>query len=409
MRTPHGDQLMALTSSLAEELPRAGSRLTDAGAEQLRRKGHDILALSGHPQVRLPEHVTEAAQRAARENAAAPSSGLPELRHAALDRIATDHGTHLDPDQNILVTAGAMQGLSLVFRALLNEGDEVVIPSPCFFFGGLIQLARGRPKYVPMAQKNGYRWDLARLERAIGPRTKIIVVNSPANPTGYVLSADECRALADIAVRHDLFLVSDEAYERFVYDGHMFTSMLALRDVLGDRLVVIKSTSKTYAMANWRVGFVLGSAELVQLLTKLLEWEQLTSNAVCQQAAAAAISGPQDWMEEVVRQFERRRNRLWEVLRGLPALRTYLPMGGSFFLVDTSGIGSSAEAVAQSWIHENGIPSTPGSAFNVPGHLRLAFGMPDDTVLEELSTRLRRAVGRPGGSEPRGEEVGIEG
>ena len=229
---------------------RAGSRATDARADQLRLQGVDVLPLSGHPQVALPAHVVEAVTRTLADNVSAPSRGLPVLREALARRTQALYGVTVDPDRELVVVNGAMQGLSLAFRALLNPGDEVVIPSPCFFFDGTIRLAGGIPRYVPMDAADGYAWDIARIEQAITPQTRVLLVSSPVNPTGYVVPAADCARLAELAVRHNLTIVSDEAYERFVYDGRPYPSMLAQADLLGSRLVVIASASKSYAMSG---------------------------------------------------------------------------------------------------------------------------------------------------------------
>jgi len=369
---------------VARSIPRAGSRLTDTKAAQLRRAVHIVLELSGHPQEALPDHVLQALSAAAADNMSAPSRGLLELRTAIADHVNRLSPVSFDAEEYLLVTSGAMQALSLVFRALLDPGDEVLIPSPCFFFGGMIELAGGRARYVAMDESDGFRWDLGRIEEAISPRTKVLVINSPVNPTGYVLTPEECQGLADLALRHNLMVVSDEAYERFVFDHRPYTSMLNFADVLGDRLIVIRSFSKSYALANWRVGYLLAAPRFVDVCTKLLEWEQLTCSAPCQAGAAAAMTGPQDWMDEVSHRFTQRGDALWQALQEIPAISAHLPMGGPFLFVNTAQLGESSAAVAEYWLSAHGIPTTPGEAFQATSHLRLAFGMRDDAVMDEL-------------------------
>jgi len=379
-------------SRLAEAVGRPGSRSTDARADVLKSQGVDVLPLSGHPQVPLPDHVVQAASHSIVENASAPSRGLPSLREALAWRTRALYGATLDPEREMVVVNGAMQGLSLAFRALLNPGDEVLIPSPCFFFEGAIRLAGGTPRYVPMDPADGYAWDVERIERALTPRTRVLLVSSPVNPTGYVVPADDCARLAEIAVRHDLTILSDEAYERFVYDGQPYPSMHAQADRLGSRLLVIASASKSYAMSGLRVGWVSGDATVIETMVRLLEWEQLACSPVGQHAVAAAITGPQAWMDEVVSQFEERRNLLTAAFEEMPEIRTHRPPAGPFFLLDTSRLNPSAQVVANRWLDEYGIPTTPGEAFQAPGHLRLGHGIPPTLHTDVLIDRVRHAV-----------------
>jgi aminotransferase len=379
-------------SRLADAVGRPGSRATDARADLLKSQGVDILPLSGHPQVPLPNHVVEAMGRTLAENAAAPSRGLPSLREALAWRTRELYGAALDLDRDLVVVNGAMQGLSLAFRALLNPGDEVLIPSPCFFFEGAIRLAGGVPRYVPMDAADGYAWDVERIERAVTPRTRVLLVSSPVNPTGYVVPAEDCARLAELALQHDFTIVSDEAYERFVYDGQPYPSMHAQSERLGSRLVVIASASKSYAMSGLRVGWVSGDAAVIETIVGLLEWEQLACSPVGQHAVAAAITGPQAWMDDVVRQFEDRRDLLTAAFEEMPEIRTHRPPAGPFFLLDTSGLDPSAQVVAGRWLDEYGIPTTPGEAFQAPGHLRLGHGVPPTFDLSVLIDRVGQAI-----------------
>ncbi|MCC6180082.1 MAG: pyridoxal phosphate-dependent aminotransferase [Chloroflexi bacterium] len=379
-------------SYLAEAVGRPGSRATDARADALKSQGVDVLPLSGHPQVTLPDHVVHAVSQSIAENASAPSRGLPSLREALAWRTQALYGRALDPDQHLVVVNGAMQGLSLSFRALLNPGDEVLMPSPCFFFEGAVRLAGGTPRYVPMDPAVGYAWDLDRIERAIAPQTRVLLVSSPVNPTGYVVPADDCARLAEIALRHGLTIVSDEAYERFVYDGQPYPSMHSQAERLGSRLVVIASASKSYAMSGLRVGWVIGDAVVIESLVRLLEWEQLACNPVGQHAVAAAITGPQAWMDDVVSQFEERRTLMTTAFEEMAEIRTHRPPAGPFFLLDTSRLDPSAQVVSRRWLDEYGIPTTPGDVFQAPGHLRLGHGVPSTLHTGVLIDRVRQAV-----------------
>ncbi len=353
-------------------LPRVGSRVTDELAADLAGSGREVLDLHAHPRRQLPPHVLEAVDAAARENHTVPSRGLPALRQAIADRLAAELGGAVDSEREVLVTAGAMQALDLVFRATADHAS-VITPAPCFFLHGLVQTL----VTVPTRADASYAIDWEELERSITSATRVLLVVTPGNPTGYVLTEDDVQEVSRLAERHDLLVVSDESYDRLMYDGRVHRSPLAA-PALRKRGVLIRSFTKSFAMPGWRVGYMVGPPTLIDACLKLYEWSALYGTSVSQSAALAAISGPLSWLDGVTAEFQAHRDRIHACFKraGVP---TVLPAGGPFLFPDVSSLGVDDE-VAHRWLCEFGIPVTSGSLLRGPGHVRLPLGGTSDTL-----------------------------
>jgi aminotransferase len=386
------DRLTKLSiSPRMRELPPVGSREVAEQIETARKKGVRVLNLAPYPVRTLPPHVVEAAVQAIAKNEEAPSRGLPRLRQAIAVEVSRAVGREVCPDTEIQITNGAMQALNIVFRTLLAPGDEVLIPSPCFFFHGCVELAGGRTVYVPMAEENGFAWDFEAIARAITGRTRIIVVNTPVNPTGRVLTRAELATLAELALAHDLLLISDESYDRLVYDGLRHESVAALPQV-ASQTILIKSCTKSYAMPGWRVGYIVAPPEMVSLFNRALEWEQLHVCHVAQATAAAAIEGPQYWLTNAAAEFQAARDFLLAGFNRLAGLSCVRPKGGPFIFLNTSRLFSSSREASDALLAV-GVPTTPGFYCQSDAHVRLAFGA-DPAVLGEVVARLAKVAGQ---------------
>jgi aspartate/methionine/tyrosine aminotransferase len=368
------------------QVPRVGSRATDETAARLAVSGMQVLDLQAHPTRKLPCHVLDAVAEAAASNAVAPSRGLPVLRQAIADALSMELGRAVDSDSEVLVTAGAMQALDITLATLLSPGEEAVAPVPNFFLDWFFQRQGSRVIGVPCDPHSEYAVDWDRVEQSIGAHTRMIFVTTPANPTGYVLQPADLNALARIAERHNLIVLSDESYDRFVYDGRRHLSP-AGDECLAQRTVLIRSFTKSFAMPGWRVGYIVAPRVIIDACLKIYEWVALYGSLVPQAAAAAALRGPHDWLEDIRDEFQTRRDRLVPLLRelGLPVVR---PHGGPFVFPDVSGLGTD---VAQWLLAEHGIPAVDGALLGGPGHIRLPFGGSDATF-EALQSRLREAV-----------------
>jgi aminotransferase len=269
--------------------------------------------------------------------------------------------------------------LSLVFTTLLDPGDEVLLFRPAFFFFGGIRLAGGVPAYAETRQEESWRWDAQALEAAITPRTRIIVLNSPTNPTGYVPTEEDLLAVAKIAKRHDLIVVSDECYDNMVYDGARHIRVASMPE-LRDRTITICSFTKTLAMQPWRIGFMTGSSYLIEELQKTLEWTVLRCSHVAQRAAQAALEGPQDWVFEIATRFQRGRDLMMEGLKGATRLSFAMPKAAPFLFLNVSQTGMAGSEFSQFLLRNYGVPTDGGAFFGSDSHVRLLFGGPDEVI-----------------------------
>jgi aminotransferase len=325
------------------------------------------LHLSGSPLVRLPEHVREAVNTAAAIPGYAPSGGGPALREAIAASLET-RGVRVSPEQ-VVVTCGAMHALDLVFRCVLRPGDEVLMPAPGFFIGGLARQVGARVAWFPSPASARFRPSWAAAETAVTARTRILYVNTPVNPTGYVYDEVDIRAAADLADRAGLLLVSDESLSRFVYGGGQHLSPAAAHPEV--RGVLVGSFSKDYAMPGMRVGYAVLQPELLGRVSALLEWSMLAVSRPAQAAALAALTGPGDWLDAMVADAGERGSGAARALAAIPGLSCVPPRGGLNLFPRFTG---DAEELARDLVVRFGVPVCPGSAFGRAGHFRLQFG-----------------------------------
>ena len=313
--------------------------------------GRQMLPLRGTLAAPLPPHVRAAIGAALDEHAVTPPSrGHLVLREA----IARSLPAPADPERELLVTNGAMQALGLTFRALLDPGDEVIVPTPCYFFGGLIERAGGR--FVPVPS-----WDPEAIERAVTRRSRALVLTNPNNPDGRRPSRGEIDELLALASRHDLTVITDEAYERCIYEGELASAWGA------PNVILIRSLGKSLAMPAWRIGFVAAEQSLIDSCLRELEWDVIRISHVAQRAATAALDGPQDWLDEVAERYRRHRDAALAAIAAHPSLSAELPRAGPFLWLALGAL-STAEVL------DEGLPVVDGAAFGAPGYARLPFG-----------------------------------
>ena len=319
-------------------------------AAERRLEGTDVLPLKGSVAAPLPEHVREAVMAALDEHTVTP----PSRGHAALrEAIARSLPAPSDPERGILTTNGAMHALSLTFRALLEPGDEVIVPTPRYFFAGLIERAGG--VFVPVPS-----WDPQAIERAVTPRSRVLVVTNPNNPDGHLPTRAEIDELLALASRHDLTVLTDEAYERCIHDGELASAWGA------PNVILIRSLGKSLAMPAWRIGFVAGEPSVIDACLRELEWDVIRVSHVAQRAATAALEGPQDWLKDVAAGYRRDRDAAHAWIAEHPILSAPLPAATPFLWLDLGGL-SPEDLLAE------GLPVVDGAAFGAPGHARLPF------------------------------------
>ncbi len=375
------------------DLSPVGSRMLGSWVDAARERGVDVLPLMPYSERPTEPYVVEAVEREIHLNREAPSRGLPELRAAVSAYIGDEIGRSVDPKTEVLITNGGMQALNLVFRSILNPGDEVIIPAPCYFFGGCVELAGGHPVHVQMDEADGFAWDIERIAAAITSRSVAIVVTTPVNPTGVVLTEDVLTAIVKLACERDLLIVSDESYDTMVYDGAAHVCIAGLPGTTG-RTVLIRSFTKSFSMPAWRVGYVVGPPDIISACAKALEWEQLHSTHLAQAAAAAVMGGPREFQIQMTSEFQRARDTICPLVRDIPGLQVKEPAGGPFLFYNVSEVFASSEDASRALL-EAGVPTTPGHYCQSDQHVRMAFGASLE-VLKEAGQRIEQVIaGQP--------------
>ena len=359
----------------AEQLKATGAKLVDFGA--------------GEPDFPTPERIKQAAERAIEANFTryTPTGGTGDLRRAIVERHARDFASNYKPEECV-ATVGGKQAIFEAVAATINPGDEVILPVPYWTsFLDIIRYADGRPVLLHTREEEGFTVRAADVEKLMTPKTRLIIINSPNNPTGAALPAEEMERLLALAERRGLWLLSDECYCRFLYDGRKPFSLGASGN--RENLIVVGSLSKTYAMTGWRVGFALGAQSLVANMVKLQSHSTSNVTSFVQKAAIEALAGPQDGVEVMRAEYERRRNRVVEGLRTLPGIRCTLP-GGAFYVYPNVGayLGPEldATALAGELLQQAQVAVVPGPAFGTAEHVRISYA----ASLEQIDEGLAR-------------------
>lgn len=381
-------------------------------SSELRAKGIDVINLSvGEPDFPTPDYVKEAAKRAIDQNYThySPVPGYMELRKAIAETLRREHGTNFAPEQ-IVVSGGAKQSLSNAVLCLVNEGDEVVIPTPAWVsYVEMVKLAGGVNVTVPAEIDQNFKVTPQQLEAAITPRTRLMIICSPSNPTGSVYSREELAELVKVIERHpQVVVIADEIYEHINYTGS-YTSLSQFPQI-ADRLVLVNGVSKAYAMTGWRIGFLAAPLDIAKAVTKLQGQTTSGSSSIAQKAAEAAYTGPQLPVEEMRQAFERRRDLVVNLAKEIPGLKFRVPDGAFYFFPDIKfylgkryvceADGVPVEKVIETdsdlcmYLLEQGhVATVAGSAFCMPGYIRLSYAAADDRLIEAME-RIRVALAK---------------
>jgi aminotransferase len=349
----------------------------------------------GEPGFATPPHIVEAANQALHDGFTkySPNPGYLDLREAIAEKIERVNGYQADPETEVFVTVGAMQALALTFMVGIDPGDEVLLTDPSYTnFEATITLAGGRSVFVPTDPDRGYLPHAEDLTAAITPRTRAILVNSPANPTGAVYPRDLLHAIAEICLRHDLLLISDETYGALTY-GDIRTVSPASFPGLRDRTVTIYSFSKEYAMTGWRIGYLTGPASMLGVMAPVQEAMASCVNSATQRAALAALRGPQDCVETMRRAYQQRRDLVVERLSRVPGVRCPRPDGAFYAFPDVRGVTHDTVNLAERLLFDHRVVVSPGEAFGPRsgGFLRLSYATSDEDLAEGL-TRLETGL-----------------
>ena len=376
-----------------------------ARAASLAASGADVIDLSvGEPDFPTPDHICRAAEAAIRAGRTkyTPAAGIPDLRKAVAADYARRSGLAVTPAQ-VIVSSGAKHALHNAFTALVNPGDEVIVPAPFWVsYAELVKLAGGRPVIVETRIEDDFKLSPAALRAALTPRSRILLLCSPSNPTGVVYTPEELRALAAVAVEADLAVVADEIYDQLVFDGRQSPSFPTLLPGLADRTVVVAGVSKTYSMTGWRIGWTISPEPLAKAMGNLQSQETSNPSSVSQHAAIAALTGPQECVAEMCRAFQRRRDLVAARLKAIPGVR--IPeIGGAFYaffdirdcLARGRGGGTSL-AWCEALLDREQVALVAGSAFGAEGHVRMSFAASEEKLARGLD-RIERFIGHTAG------------
>ena len=365
-------------------------------AKQMMRAGIDVIDLGGgDPDFDTPRHIVEAAVTALRSGHTHYdlSRGSLELRKAISEKLSKDNGIQVDPEKEILVTPGGKQAILYAVLATINPGDEVLIPEPYWVsYPAIVSLAGGRVANVPTDPNGGFRLTAGDIAAKVTPRSRMIIITNPNNPTGVVLTEQEMREIAEVVERHDLLVICDEVYEKIIYDSVPFRSFASI-DGMKDRTVTINSFSKTYAMTGWRLGYMVGPAWLI---SQALKVQQQSATCVCafaQHGGVAALNGSQDCVREMVSEYQRRRDKMVSSLDTTGILWCRKPEGAFYLWIDIAQLGKSSTEVAQLLLERARVTSTPGPAFGASGEgfIRMNFAVPT-ARLQEAVQRIAKAL-----------------
>jgi aspartate aminotransferase len=365
-------------------------------ARQLKAQGIDVIDLGGgDPDFITPQHIRDAAIDAmnAGDTHYVASSGIPGLRKAIAEKLRADNGIDVEPG-GVVVTPGGKQALFEAALALVEPGVDVLIPEPGWVsYVPMVELAGGRPIPVSLRPDDNWRLTPEKLSEAVTPRSRILLINSPNNPTGRVLDDSELTAIAGFALEHDLLVFADEMYEKILYDGHRHTSIATLPG-MSERTLIFNGLSKAYAMTGWRLGYVAGPRPYIEQIEKVHSHSVTCATSFVQKAGIAALTGPQEFIAEMVTAWNRRRHNLAEGLNAINGIHCPLVEGAFYAFVDVRGTGMDSTAAAERFLQEAHVAVTPGVAFGDAGegHVRLSFAT-DDESLQKAVDRIAAVLG----------------
>jgi aspartate/methionine/tyrosine aminotransferase len=380
--------------NVAERMSRLGTESAFevlARARALERQGREIVHLEiGEPDFDTPAHIKEAAKRALDANAThyGPSAGLPELREAIAKHTAETRGVPVSPEQ-VVVTPGAKPIMFFTIVALVGRGDEVVYPNPGFpIYESVINFVGGVPVPIPLREENDFGFDLALFEQRLSSRTKLIVVNSPENPTGGVLDRGQIERIARLATERGIPVLTDEIYRQFLYEGE-FVSLYA-QPGMHARAILLDGFSKSYAMTGWRLGYGVMPVELAEHVTRLMVNSNSCTASFVQLAGVAALQGDHGPVTRMVAEFKRRRDLLVDGLNRLPGVRCRRPRGAFYVFPNITGTGRSSAEIADRLLQEAGVAVLSGTAFGAhgEGYLRISYANSEANLTRALE-RMR--------------------
>jgi aspartate aminotransferase len=399
-----GNKAMQLSKKAGNMSPSITLAIT-AKANELKSQGVDVVSFgAGEPDFNTPENIIQAAIKAMHDGKTkyTPAGGILELKQTICEKFRKDNNLEYTPNQ-ITISTGGKQCLANAFMVILNPGDEVLIPVPYWVsYPELVKLADGVPVFVETSKENNYKYTVADLEKITTNKTKAIIINSPNNPTGTIYNEEELLEIANFAKEHDLLIISDEIYEKLIYDGEKHISIAALNEDAYERTIVINGVSKTYSMTGWRLGYVAASEQITKLMTSIQSHMTSNVNSIAQYAAIEALNGPVEDLNNMVKEFENRRNFMIYKLEKLSEISIIKPSGAFYIMVNISAylnttfkeqIINNSVDFAKVLLEEEKVAVIPGDGFGLDNYIRLSYATSIDVIengIDRISTFLSK-------------------
>lgn len=388
-------------SRIAQSIQASTTMAIDAMFKQMKADGIDVIGFgAGEPDFNTPDNIKQAGIEAIEHNVTryTPSAGTVELRQAVCDRMKADYGLDYKPSQ-VVVSSGAKHLVYLALRAMVNPGDEVILPAPYWVsYIELIRMVGGVPVVVTATEEEHFKLSAEKLEAAITPKTKAMILNNPSNPTGMMYSREELEAIAAVCLKHEIYVISDEIYACLAYDGKKSTSFAEFGPEIKDLTVLVSGVSKAYAMTGWRIGYACANDTLAKIMANYVSHSTGSPVAICQKAAVEALTSPQDQVETMRQAFEERRNYIVERMNSIPGVSCIKPEGAFYVMMNLEQlIGKTIHGVkitnddvfADALLKYGLVAVVPGSGFGAPNFVRWSYATSMENIKEGL-TRLEK-------------------
>lgn len=399
-----GESLMSLTLSKKAKAVKPSSTLAiTAKAKELKAKGIDVVGFgAGEPDFNTPDNINQAAIKAINEGFTkyTDASGILELKQAVCEKFKSFNHINYEPEQ-IVISNGGKHSLTNIFEAILNPGDEVIIPAPYWLsYPEIVRLSDGVPVFIRGEKENNYKVTAKHIAEACTPNTKAFVLNSPNNPSGMIYTKEELEEIAKVAVEKDFYVISDEMYEYLVYGDNEVVSIASLNDEIYKRTITCSGVAKSYAMTGWRIGFTASSKEVAKLMGSIQSHQTSNPNSIAQKAAVEALKGPQDEIQLMVGEFDKRRKCMYDLVREIPYISALEPQGAFYMFIDVSKLLemsyqgekiNDVSRLASILIEDYNVAVIPCADFGFDDHIRLSYAISTEQIEKGIS-RIKQFV-----------------
>ena len=387
---------MKAVSKIAEGVHASTTLAVDSLAKQMKEDGYDVIRFgTGEPDFNTPDNINMAAIAAICDGKTkyTPAAGIPALRKAIANQLQDDCGLSYDYTQ-IVVASGAKHSVYIALAAITNPGDEIIIPAPFWVsYYEMVKMTGGVPVIVTAGEESGFKVTASQIEAAITDKTKCLMLNNPSNPTGMIYSKDELKSIAEVCVKHDLYILADEIYYKLIYDGIEFTSIASLGDEVKERCLLINGVSKSYAMTGWRIGYCAANKQLAKIMSNYLSHSTGAPSTISQWAAVEAINGPQQSCEEMRKAFEERRDYIVQRMNSIPGVSCIKPNGAFYVMMNIEKlIGrtlggkliTNDDDFAVAFLESAYVATVPCSGFGMKNFIRWSYAASMDNIKEAL-------------------------